>query len=141
MSTVKELTDLNEVYALYPVFNQMYPDLPQDEFEAVIPGRMERGFRVIAVFDAQGKPQAVAGFWIGYRFYCKKFIQIDSMVADEARTVKGCGKMLLDFVKEEGRKHGCKRVLLDTFVENYPAHKLFMREGFVGRGYHYNFDL
>lgn len=141
MSVVKEITAIAEMEALFPVLCQMYPNLLETEYQSVLPARVAQGYRMIAVFDDAGKPQAVAGFWIGYRFYCKKFLQIDNMVADKNRTVKACGKLLIDWVKKEAKAQGCERILLDTFVENYDAHRLFMREGFIARGYHYNFLL
>ncbi len=141
MPYVQELKTIAEMEALFPVLCQMYPNLSQDEYRQVLPERVAQGYRMIAVLDDAGTAQAVAGFWIGYRFYCKKFLQIDNMVADKNRTIKGCGKLLIDWVKKEAKAKGCERILLDTFVENYDAHRLFMREGFIARGYHYNYIL
>lgn len=136
MAQVKEITTIAEMEALFPVLRQMYPNLTESEYQEVLPERVVQGYRMIAVMDESDKVQAVAGYWIGYRFYCKKFLQIDNMVADQNRTIKGCGKLLLDWVKNKAEEEGCQRILLDTFVENFDAHRLFIREGFIARGYH-----
>jgi GNAT superfamily N-acetyltransferase len=141
MATLKELTSLEQMKEVFWLMRQMYPNLAEDEYQDVLSERLVQGYRMVAVVNQKDIIQAIAGFWIGYRFYSGRFVQIDNMIADQKRTIKGCGKLLIDWIKEEGRKHHCKRVILDSYVENFSAHKLFFREGFVARGYHFNHVL
>jgi len=104
--------------------------------------RLPQGYRMIGAYDEeQEKCIGAAGFWIGTRFYCGKFIQLDNMmVLPELRSRK-LGRQMVEFVKEIGRAEGCSRILVDTLVENHAAHRFFLREGFIIRGYHLNCEL
>ena len=137
---VKELTTIDEMLTVYDVQAQMYTDMTRAKYEEIIPQRIADGYRMLGVFDGD-TCICTAGFWIGVRFYCGKFIQLDNMVADEQHRAKGAGKAVVDWIKELGKKEGCNRILIDTYVENFDAHRFFYREGFIIRGYHLNYTL
>lgn len=137
---VKELKTLEEMFAVFDVLAHMYPNMSRPEYEAILPERVETGYRMLGVFDGE-KCICSAGFWISYRFYCGKFIQLDNMVTLPDARSKGVGKLVVDFIKNTGKSDGCKKVLVDTYVENFSAHRFFLREGFIIRGYHLNFEI
>ena len=137
---IKELNDIDEIIAVFPVLSHMYPDLTLDEYKTIIPKRLNEGYRMVAVFDGE-KCVCAAGFWIGVRFYCGKFMQLDNMVSLPNARSKGAGKLLVDWIKSLAKTEGCNKIILDTYVENFEAHKFFLREGFIIRGYHLNYNL
>ncbi|MCE3232989.1 MAG: family N-acetyltransferase [Rickettsiaceae bacterium] len=128
------------MYAAFPVLAHMYPDMSQEEYRNILPERVNNGYRMLGVFDDE-KCVCSAGFWISYRFYCGKFIQLDNMVSLPDYRSKGVGKLVTDFIKNLGITDGCNKVLIDTYVENFNAHRFFLREGFIIRGYHLNYEL
>ena len=135
------LTTPKQMLAAFEVMSHMYPDLSQDEFLELLAGMVHKGYSMIGVIDEQGKCIGAAGYWIGVRLYCRKFIQIDNLVVLPEKRGKQAGKMMMDEIKQIGREEGCQRVILDTYVENFDAHRFFYREGFIIRGYHMNFIL
>jgi GNAT superfamily N-acetyltransferase len=137
---VKELKSLEEMFAAFDVLSNMYPDMNRAEYEAVLPERVKNGYRMVGVFDGD-TCVCSAGFWISYRFYCGKFIQLDNMVTVPDARSKGVGKLVVDFIKSLGKSESCQKVLIDTYVENYSAHRFFLREGFIIRGYHLNYEI
>lgn len=136
----KELTSIDDMVAIFPVLSNMYPDLSIEEYKEIIPKRKVEGYRMVGVFDGE-KCVCAAGFWVGVRFYCGKFIQLDNMVSMPEARSKGAGKMLVDWIKAVGKTEGCNKIILDTYVENFEAHKFFLREDFLIRGYHLNYNL
>lgn len=136
---IKELKKA-DVKAAYDVLRHMYPDMTSEEYVKIALARLAEGYRLVAVLDGD-KMVSVAGFWIGMRFYCGKFIQLDNFVTLPDYRGRAVGKLLVDWIKDLGRAENCNRVILDTYVDNYPAHRFFLREGFIIRGYHLNFML
>ena len=137
---IRELSSVEEMCSVYPIMAQMYDNMSSKQYEDLIKSRHGSGYRMLGVYE-DGKCIAAAGFWIGIRFYCGKFIQIDNLVTDTQYRSKGVGGKILNWVKKLGKKEGCKRVLLDSYVENFDAHQFFYREGFIIRGYHFNCDI
>lgn len=126
--------------SVFPVLGYMYPDMTKKEYIKILPERIDNGYRMLGVFDGE-KCVCSAGFWISYRFYCGKFIQLDNMVTLPDYRGQGVGKLVTNFIKLTGKSEGCEKVLIDTYVENFDAHRFFFREGFIIRGYHLNYKL
>jgi GNAT superfamily N-acetyltransferase len=137
---VKELKTIKEMLSVFDVLSHMYPSMTKEEYDSITPDRVKDGYRMLGVFDGE-KCVCTGGFWISYRFYCGKFIQLDNMVTIPKYRSKGVGKLITDQIKNIGKTEGCAKVLIDTYVENFEAHRFFFREGFIIRGYHLNYKL
>lgn len=137
---IRELTTIDEMLAAFEVLQHMYPKMTREKYGTIIRQRKEEGYRMVGVFDGN-KCVSSAGFWIGVRFYCGKFIQLDNMVTLPEYRSKGAGKIITDFIKEIGKTENCLKVLVDTYVENFDAHRFFLKEGFIIRGYHLNYTI
>jgi len=101
----------------------------------------KQGWKLVAIFDESKKASVAASFYIGKRLYCGKYIQIENLAVVDNLRSEGLGKEVLNFVEEEGKKNHCDRIILDSYVENYDAHKFFFREEHYIRGYHFNKPL
>jgi len=137
---IRQLDSLKDMLDLYPVIAHMYPDMSFDSYSDILKERVENGYNMVAVFDGEDCVSA-AGFWFGIRFYCDRFLQLDNMVTVPEFRDKGAGTMALEWIKSLAKKEGCKRILVDSYVENFDAHRFFLREGFVIRGYHLNYTV
>ncbi|MDB2414235.1 GNAT family N-acetyltransferase [Rickettsiales bacterium] len=138
---VRELKTIDEMFSAFEVISQMYPDMTKAHYEEIIPQRVDSGYRMAAVFDDENNCICCTGFWISYRFYCGKFLQMDNLVTDKNNISKGAGKEIVNWIKDLAKKENCKRIILDSYVENFDAHRFFYREGFIIRGYHLNYTL
>src|SRR4051812_13786978 len=103
---IRELISLAEMESVYPVLAQMYPKMTEAEYKTLIADRIHSGYRMLGVFK-DDVCICSAGFWIGVRFYCGKFIQLDNMVTDQAHRSVGAGKLVVDWIKDLARKEGC----------------------------------
>lgn len=131
---IRECTTDKDIKATYAVIRQLY-SLPEKKYLAFVREMMETDYRMIAVWE-KTKPVAVAGFRVGRRLYCGKYLHIDNLIIDEKHRGKGFARGLVQWLEKEAKKLDCDTVLADTYVDNTPAHRLFIGAGFHIRGYH-----
>jgi GNAT superfamily N-acetyltransferase len=133
---IREMITAEEMHSCYPLLLQLKPDLKKEEYERMIAEMRIHGYRQVAAFES-GKCIGLSGFWINTKIYCGKYIEPDNVVIDSSSRSKGVGKLLCDWIMDEGKKQGCVTAVLDAFVENSGAHRFYFREGFVVRGFHF----
>lgn len=136
-SIVECKTD-EQLEAACRLLRQMYPERSVADLRSQVQEMLdEGGWRMVGMFE---DAQCVAAIMVhvGRRLYSGKFIRMDSMVIDEGLRGRGAGKKLVDWVVDEGKRLGCEKMMLDSYVENFDAHRFFLREGMAIRGYHIN---
>jgi GNAT superfamily N-acetyltransferase len=55
---------------------------------------------------------------------------VEDLVVDQNRRGLGIGRYILDWVTDQVRSAGCKRLFLESGRQNHRAHEFFKREGF-----------
>ncbi|TAE33271.1 MAG: GNAT family N-acetyltransferase [Alphaproteobacteria bacterium] len=135
--TIRELTSEADFLAMLPLVQQLNPSMTLELFHDYVPQMRAQGYRCIAYVDETNTYRGLCGFWYGTRFWCGKFIDIDNFVVDETWRSSGIGKKLLAWVEEEARRLGCQQMGLDCYTTSHEAHKFYMREGYIIRGYHF----
>jgi GNAT superfamily N-acetyltransferase len=133
---IKILANKAEMLPNYGLITQLSPQLREDEYRQLLDIMLANNYRQAAVYDGDSCV-AVSGYWICAKLYSGKYIEIDNFVVDHHYRNKGLGKLLLDFLLEEGRKQGCRTAMLDAYTENSAAHRFYYREGFFIRGFHF----
>jgi GNAT superfamily N-acetyltransferase len=134
--TVREFTDFKDTTIQHKLLTQLSPQVTKKNFDRMLKEMLEQGYRMIGAFDGK-KCVGIAGFWIATKFYCGRYLEPDNVVVDKKYRSKGVGKLMLDWLTEEARRNKCKTMILDAYVENFPAHRFYYREGFIGRGIHH----
>jgi GNAT superfamily N-acetyltransferase len=137
---IQQLTQAEEMGSVLPLFQQLYPTLTLEKFQEALSIKIPQGYRISALSD-NGKLTAACGFWIGHRFYCNKFLQMDNFIVDQKHQSQGYGKHMVDWFKAHAKENQCDHIILDSLVENKRAHQFFAREGFIIRGHHINLAL
>lgn len=132
---VRELKTKQEIYSIYPLIKHLNKDMTQKTFKTLLEEMLPRGYRCIGAYQGK-KLVGVTGFWVGYRFWCYKFIDLDNVVVDPKARSKGVGKKMTDWVAAEGKRLKCKITGLDTYVTSYGSHRFYLREGYNILGYH-----
>ena len=123
-----------EVAACFPVMLALRPHLsgPQELVERV--GRQRaQGYRLLAAWRA-AVPVGLAGYRVEDNLIHGRFVYVDDLVTAEAERRRGLGARLLDAVAEAGRGLGCRRLVLDTALDNVLAHRFYYRQGMLARG-------
>jgi ribosomal protein S18 acetylase RimI-like enzyme len=75
-----------------------------------------------------------------HELYWGSYLHIDSLVVDEHHRNQKIGKLLMDAVKEQGKKLTSKKICLETAFDNLGAQRLYTREGFTQRAIEYGLD-
>jgi GNAT superfamily N-acetyltransferase len=130
-----------EIGACYELMRQLRPHLKsQEEFIARWRRQSADGYRIVALWG-QGGPVALAGYRVTENLVHGKFLYVDDLVSDQAERSRGYGAKLLDKLKEEGRALGCKKLVLDTGLDNALAHRFYYRQGLLAQALRFNIPL
>ena len=134
---VRELTP-PEIEAALPLVRQLNPERTIEDLENSLPHMIQAGFRCAGAFlDEASECVAVAGIWIGYRFWCGKYIDIDNIVVAESHRSRGIGAELIRWTEDLGRSEGCRISVLDAYTHNRASHRLYHRLGYEIYGFHF----
>ena len=134
-----------EIGACYDLMRQLRPHLASvEDFVTRWRRQAADGYRILALWLEQGPypgPRALAGYRITENLVHGKFLYVDDLVSDQAERSRGYGAKLLDKLKEEGRALGCKKLVLDTGLDNALAHRFYYRRGLLAQALRFNIPL
>lgn len=97
---------------------------------------IKNDFKCIGAYEGK-KLVGVAGYWVGYRFWCGKYIDVDNFIVDESQRSKGIGKILMQEIYRIAKKEKCEIAVLDTYTQNHRSHKFYFAENFKIFGFHF----
>lgn len=133
---IRELKSDNEFIALYQQIKALNIALSEKDYTTRLKEMRQAGYRCVAAFDDSGRMIGAAGFWIGWRFWCGKYIDIDNVIVDEAKRGQQIGKKLMSFIEAIGRAEKCDLAVLDTYASNFSSHKFYYKLDYFILGYH-----
>lgn len=133
---VREATTDADILAAFPVISQLRPHLKQSDFIPQIRRMMDQGYRLITA-EADGVPVAAAGFRVFELLHRGVALYVDDLVTDQHARSSGYGRLLLDWLEEEGRRQGCTQVHLDSGVQRRDAHRFYFRERMAISSFHF----
>ena len=139
--TIKELDSTEQIYAAQPLISQVYSELtPGVYFNHIDEMIKANDFKMIGAF-LDGKLVGVAGYWTLIMLYCGKYLQASNIIVDQNLRGKKIGTTMLRHLEEKARSLNCKRIILDSYVENKKSHSLYFGEDYYIRGFHFMKDL
>lgn len=125
---------------MYPLVKQSNPEMTRRQFETLLGAMLNEGYRCIGAYQGK-KLVGVAGFWVGWRFWCGKYIDIDNVVVGKAYRGQAIGQQMMRWVEKEGKRLKCVIAVLDSYTRSHRSHRFYFREGYVILGYHFTKDL
>ncbi|WP_165864965.1 GNAT family N-acetyltransferase [Rufibacter latericius] len=120
----------------FPLIQFLNPNMEPERYEELLRLMLPQHYRMVGVFDGT-TCLGLSGYWIGTKLYSGKYLEVDNFVVDEQYRSKGIGKLLLDWLTAEANRYHCETMMLDAYVVNNAAHKFYLREGFVIKGFHF----
>ena len=117
--------------------NNVASSLTDPELRRRLEVMISHGYHAIAAFEGDHMV-GVAGYWLGARFYCGEYMDVDNVVVDETLRSRGIGQKLMDWLHDKARELGCKVVVLDSYVTYTRAHKFYFRQDYEILGYHFS---
>lgn len=140
MVEIREFTTEEELKGIYPLIQLLNPGMDRSTFEELLARMCKQGYRCIGAF-VKGECVGICGFWVGYRFWCHGYIDLDNIVVKESHRSHGIGAAMMRWIEQEGKRLGCKVAVLDAYTYNYASHRLYIRDGYKILGYHFVKDL
>jgi ribosomal protein S18 acetylase RimI-like enzyme len=118
-----------EIGSCFSLMQQLRPHLTSaEEFIIRVRRQQAEGYRLLALWSARG-PRALAGFRLTENLVHGRFLYVDDLVVDAAERSNGLGAILLTHLKDEARRLGCAKLVLDTGIDNVAAQRFYARQG------------
>ena len=133
---IREITSLQEMLQQFPLLKQLNSDLTPESYQQMLPEMIKNGYRMIGALNGDDC-MGISGFWINTKIWCGKYIEPDNVVVDKNYRSAGIGKMLIDWIINEGKRLDCKVSTLDSYVSSDKSHRFYFREGYIIKGFHF----
>ena len=133
--TFKKLSTLEDMLKTHGLVREL-TDISLEDYKQMLTEMVPHNYFQVVIYEGDNL-LGVSGYWICTKIYSGKYIEIDNLVIDKEHRSKNIGKLLVDWMIEEGKRNNCQTMMLDAYVENFKAHKFYYREGFIARGFHY----
>lgn len=138
---IKDLNSWEEMETAYPLVHQMYDQMDFDTYKSYVKEMIAtNNYKMVAAFIGD-KMIGVAGYWSFLMLYCGRYLQASNLVVDKDSRSRGIGKKILHYLEEKAKSLDCKKIVLDSYLENKKSHPLYFRQNFYIRGFHFMKDL
>ena len=136
---IREL-DSSEFPIILPLIESHNPKIEPAELRRRLEVMIRHDYHCIAAF-LDGRIVGVAGYWLGARFYCGEYMDVDNVVVDADLRSQGVGSKMMDWLHAKAADLGCRIVALDSYVTYAGAHRFYFREGYQILGFHFTRDV
>lgn len=138
--TVREIGEA-EITRCYPLMRQLRPHLASaDELAERWRRQSQAGYRIVAIW-ADDAPRALAGYRVTESLIHGRFLYVDDLVTDAGARGGGLGARLMAWLKAEGDRQGCAKLVLDTGLDNVLGHRFYYRAGLLAQALRFNTPL
>lgn len=138
MRYAEEETDAT---ACYPLMRQLRPHLTSAaEFIERWQRQTSAGYRLLALWKGE-EPIALAGFRVQDNLVYGLHLYVDDLVTLETARSSGYGQQMMTHLVTEGRRLGCRKLVLDTPLTNVLGHRFYYRNGLLATALRFNMPL
>lgn len=136
MNQLKELTTIEEMVAQLPIIKQLYPDYTIEKYKSLLEQMVPNNYKQLIVVQ-ENQTVGLAGFWIGTKLWCGKYLEFDNVVVHQDFRSKGIGSLMTTYLNQKAVEENCNMMALDAYTNNFGAQKFYMNHGFVPKGFHF----
>ena len=133
---VKLAKSEDDLKKISPVLLQLRSQYTEESLIRQIQEQQQHDYQ-IAYVEEDGNVLCVAGFVMGMKLAWQKHIYVDDLVTCKQHHSKGIGQYMINWLKDFARENGCQQLHLDSGVLRFPAHKFYLRQGFVINSHHF----
>jgi GNAT superfamily N-acetyltransferase len=133
---IRELSDKAAMLEMLPLLNEVYPKLTLAQYSDELDDMLPHNYGQVGVYK-NGECVGLTGYWIGSKLWCGKYMELDNVVVAKAQRSSGVGDFLFDYMRDKAKKLNCTMLALDSYTDNFSAHKFFFRKQYVPRGFHF----
>ena len=140
MNTHIEQIPASDIHIILPLIQKLNPGTALEILKKRLDTMKMHGYHC-AGFYLEKKLIGISGFWIGGKFYCGKYMELDNVFIDEKYRSSGYGDLLVNWLEKHARTLGCETIMLDAYVSNTRAHKFYIQRNYEIIGYHFSKEL
>jgi GNAT superfamily N-acetyltransferase len=130
----------HEIQSCFPVMAELRPHVWADEFVDRVRRQIELvGYQL--AYCADGEVKAVAGFRISECLAWGKFLYVDDLVSRSGDRGKGYAGALMDWMIDYARQNDCDEFHLDSGVQRFAAHRLYLGKRMDIQAHHFGLKL
>ena len=133
---LRELTTKEEMLGNFELLTEVYPQLTLEEYSFELDTMLPHNYGQVGVFEGD-TCIGMTGYWIGSKLWCGKYMELDNVVISQYHRSKGIGEELFTYMQKMAVDNNCNMLALDSYTDNFPAHKFFYKQGYVPRGFHF----
>lgn len=136
MHELVELVSKEQMLAQLPIIQQLYPDYTLEIYGNLLDKMIPHNYKQLIVVE-NNTTVGLAGFWIGTKLWCGKYLEMDNVIVHEDFRSKGIGSIMTEYLNQKAIDDDCNMIALDAYTTNFGAQKFYMNHGFVPKGFHF----
>jgi GNAT superfamily N-acetyltransferase len=129
-----------EILACYPVMAELRPHIVKQEFVTQVRRQQKNGYCLACLAEGE-EIQAVVGFRISESLAWGRYLYVDDLVSRAPIRSQGYGHELFKWVVEFAKSEGCEALHLDSGVQNFAAHRFYLRNKMSISSHHFRLSL
>ncbi|MDA9169558.1 GNAT family N-acetyltransferase [Crocinitomicaceae bacterium] len=133
---LRELTSKKEMLENHALLLEVYPNLTFKEYENELDTMLSNNYGQVGIFNGT-RCVGLTGYWIGSKLWCGKYMELDNVVVSKDYQRSGIGKKLFAYCETKAKKMNCTMLALDSYSDNFEAHKFFYAQNYIPRGFHF----
>jgi len=133
---IRTLQTKEEMLTNFQLLLEVYPKLELEAYSNELDHMLPHNYGQTCVYK-DGICVALTGYWIGYKLWCGKYMELDNVVVSAKERSSGIGDTLFDYMKNFAEREECTMLALDSYTDNFKAHKFFYKKGYIPRGFHF----
>lgn len=140
-ATIRIARDDRAIRDTFAVMRQLRPSLRRSTYVRLVKLQRKEVRFQLAALKKTGRVVAVAGFRLCRSLGWGKYLYIDDLVTDSPHRSGRFGTVLLHWLVDFARRHGCVEVRLDSALYRHGAHRFYLRERFDIACFHFRLPL
>lgn len=138
---IRRASSEREISACFPVFHELRPHLTEAVFVAQVQRQNRDHGYAVAYLQDGGRIAAAAGYRIAEFLAWGRAFYVDDLVTAASARRRGYGGRLLDWLLQQARESGCDQFHLDSGVQRFDAHRLYMSRKLQISSHHFSMVL
>lgn len=133
---IQEFTTKEEMLTSFPLIKEMYPNITQEEYSDELDLMIPNNYKQVIVFQ-ENEMLGISGYWVGNKLWCGKYLELDNVFTSSKHRSKGVGDLIFQHLENKAKELNCTMLALDSYTDNFKAHKFFYDKGYIPRGFHF----
>ena len=133
---IREIESKAEMLKNFDLLREVYPSLTLEEYTNELDQMLTANYGQVGMFE-DGQCIGLTGYWLGTKLWCGRYMELDNVVIAATHRSKGIGLQLFEYMEKKAKEENCTMLALDSYTDNFKAHKFFYSQGYIPRGFHF----